>query len=147
MIGKIGAYVIAFVVLAGIDFPLWPISCFLAVALKRARWAFPFVASLLNVVKICIAVLLASWLVAKIGQSPSWLMFLMPGVLMVQNDLMRIKRVKEGRSNVKRMLEQHSEPESYDQKHDLLTERAVLAGEIVGWLVGTNLIRPIVNFF
>ena len=147
MIGKIGAYVITLVVLPGIELPFWPITLSLAVAFKKAKWFFPFVICLLDVIKICVAVLLASWLVHKIGQSPSWLMFLIPGCLMVRNDLMRINRVKEGKSNVKRIFEQNGEPESYDQRHDLLMERAHLVGEVTGWLVGTNLVLQTMKFF
>ena len=71
MIGKIGAYVITFVVLAGIELPFLPITLSLAVALKKAKWFLPFVTCLLDAIKICAAVLLVSWLIHKIGQSPS----------------------------------------------------------------------------
>jgi hypothetical protein len=147
MIGKIGAYVITFVVLTGIELPFWPITLPLAVALRKAKWFSPFVICLLDVIKICVAVLLASWLVHKIGQSPSWLMFLIPGYLMVKNDLMRINSVKEGKSNVKRILEQKGESESYDQRHDLLMERSHLVGDVAGWVVGTNLVLQTAKFF
>ncbi len=147
MIGKIGAYVITFVVLAGIELPFFPITLSLSVAFKKAKWISPFVICLLDVIKIGAAVLLASWLIHKIGQSPSWLMFLIPGYLMVQNTLMRINRVKAGRSNVKRILEQKGEPESYDQRHDLWIEQAHLAGDVIGWIVGTNLVLQSSKFF
>ena len=147
MLGKIGAYVITFVVFAGIELPFFPITLSIAVALKKAKWLSPFVICLLDVVKIGAAVLLATWLIHKIGQSPSWLMFLIPGYLMVQNNLMRINRVKAGRSNVKRSLEQNGEPESYDQGHDQWIERAHLAGNVTGWIVGTNLVLQSSKFF
>jgi hypothetical protein len=102
---------------------------------------------LLDAIKICAAVLLASWLIHKIGQSPTWLMFLIPGFLMYRNDLMRIKRVKAGRSNVKQMLEQNGHPESYDQRHDLWIERAHLLGDVSGWILGTNLFLQSAGFF
>jgi len=147
MLAKIGAYVIAFVVLAGIELPFFPITLSLSVALKKAKWLSPFVICLIDAIKIGVAVILASWLIHKIGQSPSWLMFLIPGYLMVQNNLMRINRVKAGRSNVKRILEQNGEPESYDQRNDLWIERAHLAGDVAGWLVGTSLVLQSSKFF
>jgi hypothetical protein len=147
MLGKIGAYVITFVVLAGIELPFFPITLYLAVALKKAKWLSPFIICLRDVVMNVAAVFLASWLIHKIGQSPSWLMFLIPGYLMVQNNLMRINRVKEGRSNVKRMLDQKGELESYDQRHDLWIERAHLLGDVAGWIVGTNLVLQSSKFF
>ncbi len=147
MFGKIGAYVITFVVLAGIELPFWPITLSIAAALRKVKRFFPFVVCLLDVIKICVAMLFASWLVHKIGQSPSWLMFLIPGYLIVQNGLMRINRVKEGKSNVKRILEQNGEPESYDQRYDLLTERSHLVGDIAGWIVGTYLVLQTAKFF
>ena len=154
MLSKIGAYVITFLVFAGIEFPFFPIMLPVAVALKRAKrlfprakWLFPFVVGLFDVVKIGTAALLASWLIHKIGQSPSWLMFLIPGYFMVRNDRMRISRVKTGRSNLKRSFQQTGEPESYDQRHDLWTEQAHLAGDVVGWILGTNLVLQSAKFF
>lgn len=147
MLVKFGAYVIAFVVLASIELPFFPITMALARALKKAKWLAPFVTSLLDAIKICCGVLIAAWLIHKIGQTSSWLMFLIPGCLMVQNNLMRINRVRSGRSNVKRMLEKDCEQESYDQRHDLWVERGHLLGDVVGWIVGTNLVLRSASFF
>ena len=147
MLARLGAYVIAFVVLAGIELPFFPVTMALSAALKKAKWVAPFVTSLLDAIKICCGVLLAAWLIDKIGQSSAWLMFLIPGYLMLQNNVIRINRVKAGRSNVKLMLEQGGEAESYDQAHDLWVERAHLLGDAVGWIVGTNLILESASFF
>ena len=119
----------------------------LSAALRKAKWVWPFVIGLLDTIKICLAVVFAAWLINKIGQSPAWLMFLIPGYLMVQNNVMRVNRVQAGRSNVKRLLEQYGEPESYDQKHDVWIERAALTGEIAGWIIGTNLVLRSAGFF
>jgi len=147
MFAKLGAYVIAFVVLAGIELPFFPITMALTMALKKVKWLALFVASFLDAIKICCGVLFAAWLIHKIGQTSSWLMFLIPGYLMVQNNLMRINRVRAGRSNVKRILERGGEPESYDQRHDLWMERGHLLGDVVGWLVGTNIVLRSASFF
>ena len=74
-------------------------------------------------------------------------MFLIPGYLIVQNNFMRINRVKAGRSNVKWMLERDGEAESYNQSHDLWVERGHLFGDVVGWIAGTNLILKSASFF
>jgi hypothetical protein len=147
MLAKLGAYVIAFVVLAGIELPFFPVTMALTMALKKAKWLAPFVASLLDGIKICCGVLIAAWLIYKIGQTSSWLMFIIPGCLMVQNNLMRINRVRAGRSNVKRMLEQVGESESYDQRYDLWVERGHFFGDVVGWIVGTTLVLRSASFF
>jgi hypothetical protein len=148
MLGKLGAYVIAFVILAGKEILAFPFTMGLStVVRKRTKWVAPFVSPLLDVVTTCCAVLIAAWLIRKIGQSPTWLMFPIPGGLMVENDLMRINRVKAGRSNVKRLLEQRGEPESYDQRHDLWVERRHLLGDAIGWIVGTTLVLQSASFF
>ena len=142
MLAKAASYVIAFVVLAGIELPFFPVTMALSIALKKVKWAAPCFTLVFDAFKICCGVLLAAWLDHKIGQSPSWLMFLVPGYLMVQNNMMRINRVKAGRSNVKRILEQRGEPGSYDQRHDLWVERGHLWGDVAGWIIGTSLVRP-----
>ena len=105
MLGTIGSYVIAFGVLVGVELPFFPITMGLSVALRKSKWVSPFVTGLVDAAKICLAVLFASWLIHKIGESPAWLMFLIPGYLMAQNNIIRINRVKAGRSNVKLLLE------------------------------------------
>ena len=147
MLALVGAYVIAFVVLAGIELPFIPITSAATMAVRKAKWMAPFAFSLLDVIKICCAVLLAAWLIRCIGQSSSWLMFLIPGCFMVQNDFMRINRVKMGGSNVKRMLERAGEPESYDQQGDLWVEYGHLFGDVIGWIVGATLILQSASFF
>lgn len=147
MLAKLGAYAIAFVVLAGIELLFFPITMTLVMAIRKAKWVAPFVFSLLDAIKICCGVLLAAWLIRKIGQSSSWMMFLIPGYFMVQNNLMRINNVKAGRSNVMRRLEQEGEPQSYNQKYDLWVERGHLFGDLVGWIVGTNLILKSASLF
>ena len=74
-------------------------------------------------------------------------MFLLPGYLMYQNNIMRVRRVKSGRSNVKLMLEEAGQPESYDQMHDLRVEQAHFVGDILGWIVGTNIALQSAGFF
>lgn len=147
MLGKVGSYMIAFVVLAGVELPFLPIALVLSPALRKAKWVSPFLVGLLDTVKTCLAIVFAVWLINKIGQSSTWLMFLIPGCLMVRNDIMRVDRVKAGQSNVKRLLEHNGEPESYDQKHDLWIERAHLTGDIAGWIIGVNLVLQSAGFF
>lgn len=147
MLARLVSYLIAFVVLAGVELPFVPITLALSMSLRKARSLVPFLTSLLDAIKICCGVLFASWFIHKIGQAPSWLMFLIPGYLMLQNNLMRINRVKGGRSNVKRMHEQSGEPGLYDQRLDLWVERGHLLGDVVGWAVGTNLVLQSASFF
>ena len=140
MLIKLGAYAIAFVVLIGIELPFFPITLNLSRALRKSRWIALFVISLFDAIKICCGVLLAGWFISRIDQSPSWLMFLIPGYFMIHNSLLRINHVKNGHSNVKRILEQRGELELYNQRHDLWNERGHLLGDAVGWIVGTNMI-------
>ena len=147
VLGKIGSYAIAFVVLAVVEFPFSPITIALSMAFRKVKWLSPIVTALFDAIKICLAILFASWLIDLVGESPAWLMFLIPGYLMCQNDIMRINRVKAGHSKVKFSLEKNGEAESYDQKLDLWTERAHLIGDVTGWIVGMNLILQPAAFF
>ena len=149
MLGKLAAYAIAFLVLAGIPLVFFPFSLALAMGTKKTmgKWAAPFVFPVLDAFQIACGVLIAEWVIHKIGQPCSWLMFLVPGCLMVQNDLMRINRVRAGTSNVERILERGGEPQSYDQRHDLWVERGRLVGDVVGWIVGTSLVLRSAPFF
>lgn len=146
---KVGSYVIAYAFMAAIELPFWPITKALMNSLrnhKRLSLLLLVVASL-DTAKICSGVLMAGWLIHAIGQIPSWLMFLIPGYFMVQNDVMRIRRVKAGSSNVKIMLEGNTEPESYDKNHDLRVEQTHLVGDVLGWIVGTNIVVQSASFF
>lgn len=147
MLGTLGAYVIAFVILAGKELLSFPFTMGLSTVMRKTKWAAPLVFPLLDAVTTCCAILIAAWLIHKIDQSPSWLMFLIPGGLMVKNDLMRINRVQTGESNVRRILEQRGEPESYDQEHDLRVERGHLLGDAIGWIVGATLVLQSASFF
>lgn len=134
------SYLIPLAILATIELPFLPFTFGIVPTLRKAKWFSPIVAGLLDAVKIFAGVLAAGWLIGLIGQAPSWLMFLIPGYLICYNDLSRIRRVKAGSSNVKRMLELAGEPESYDYKNDLKIEQAHLVGDIVGWVVGSNIV-------
>jgi len=147
MLARLGAYLIAFVVLGSIPYLCYPIMMTVAWALRKAYWVAPLVFCVLDAVMRCCSIFLAAWLINRIGQSPSWLMFLIPWYLMVQNDVMRINRVKAGKSNLKRMHEQAGQPESYDQRLDLWVERGHLAGDVVGWTAGANLTLQAASFF
>ena len=140
MLAKFGSYFIAFIILALIDLPFSPFMMALVLVSKRVKWLLPFLFCLFDLLKICCGILLASWIIHKLGQPTSWLMFLIPGLLLLRNNYMRINRVKSGKSNVQRLLDQCYEPNSYDQKYDLLIERSHLFGEMVGWVIGTNLV-------
>jgi len=120
---------------------------FLSIGLRHAKRLAPIVTFLVDGIKIFVAVMAAAWLISIIGQTPAWLMLAIPGYLMVQNGLMRIRRVKAGKSKVKRMLEQNAEPEFYDQRHDLFTERAHLYGDVTGWIAGASLFVKSGTFF
>ena len=137
MLAEISSYVIAFVVFLIIPIPSSLLSVMLVPLLKRVKWVAPLSNLIINAVGVYIGVLIASWLISEIGNTPSWLMFLFPGYYMVQNDVGRINRVKAGKSNVQMMLEANDEPESYDQSHDLWCERGNILGDVIGWCAGT----------
>jgi len=56
--------------------------------------------------------------------------------LSIQNGNSRIKRAKEGASNVKSMLDNSGESELYDQKSDIKIEYINQIGDIVGLILG-----------
>lgn len=63
-------------------------------------------------------------------------MVIIPGILSIQNGISRTKRAKEGISNVKSMLNNSGEPESYDQKSDGRIEYIHQIGDITGLILG-----------
>lgn len=138
----IGSYAIAFIILTWNEVIFFPITLLSCAAFKNEKWLAPFSFLLINAIKLWLAVILAAWLINKIGQLPTWLMFLIPGCLVVLNDVRRITRVVAGRSRVQRLLDLDGEPESYDRQHDLLMELAYLTGDISGWIIGTSLALP-----
>ncbi len=149
MLGKLAAYAIAFLVLAGIPLVFFPFNLALMMGAKKTmgKWTATFVFPAFGAFQIACGVLIAGWVIHKIGQPCSWLMFLVPGYLMVRNDVMRINRVRAGASNVKRILERGGETQSYDQRHDLWVERGHLVGDVVGWIVGMSLVLRSAPFF
>lgn len=147
MLGIIGSYIIAYVILAGIELPVSPFRLALNGLFGKPKSVSPVVSGLLYSTKTCLLVLLTSWLIHLIGQSSAWLMFVIPGVHMVWNDIMRVNAVIDGSSDVKDFLEYTVEPETYDQVHDLRTEQAHLMGDIIGWIIGTNLVLQSAGLF
>lgn len=74
-------------------------------------------------------------------------MIALPALLTFLNDRQRIRKVVAGVSGTKLLLEQHGEPESYDQRGDLWNERAHLVGHIVGFTLGFSLFLGQEPFF
>ena len=149
---KIGSYLIALVCLAAVEFPFAPITMPLVILMRRVKretrlWLSIPVTFLYDTAKIIIVILFATWIIKKIGGAPSWLMFIVPGILMYQNDMFRLRRAKRGTSEARAMLERGGEPESYCQSHDVWTERAHLGGDVLGWIIGCNLVLQSAGFF
>jgi len=139
---KVGGYVIAFVVVIGAWVPFLPVNLALAVAMRKAKRLFPFALALLVTAKTGLAVLAASWLIHKIGTTPTWLMFLIPGGLLVHQDMRRLRKIQMGVSDVRLFFEQRGEPDLYDESHDLRTAMGRLVGDVAGWVIGTALVLP-----
>ena len=147
ILGKIGAYLIAYILVRAIELVFYPISFLILRPLRRVKSFSPLLMFVYDSSKACITILLAGWLIREIGQTPSWLMFLIPGYFVVWNAITRLNLAKAGLSNVRSMLAQNNEPESYNQKHDILIERAYVAGSYLGLTIGTNIVvQPFVFF-
>jgi hypothetical protein len=90
----------------------------------------------INIASNFFAVFLIVSICNKLNIQPTLLMVIIPGILSIRNGNSRIKRAKEGASNVKNMLDNSGEPESYDQKSDIKTEYINQIGDIVGLILG-----------
>lgn len=147
---KIGSYVIAFVCIAAMWYELlcFPLTMSLVVLVRKiSKWLGVPVMLLLDAAKMTAAVFLSVWLITKLNGAPSWLMFIIPGVLVYQSDMWRLRRAQRGTSNVRKMLEGAGEPESYDQRHDIWMERAHFGGDMLGWIIGAGLCLRSASFF
>ena len=142
MWAKVGGYVIALVVVIGAWVPFLPVNLALAVAMRKAKRLFPFALALLVTIKTGLAVLAASWLIQAIGAAPTWLMFLIPGGVLVHQDMRRLRKIQMGLSDVRLFFEQRGEPDLYDESHDLRTAMGRLVGDVAGWVIGTALVLP-----
>lgn len=147
ILGKVGAYFIAYSLIIAIELPFLPITMSLIKPLRRFMRFSPLVLGFLSMAKICTAILLAAWLIHTIGQTPSWLMFLIPGYFMVHNNLKRIRLVEAGKSNIKVLLGQNAEPDSCDPTYDLHVEWTYLIGDILGWIIGIKVALHSASFF
>lgn len=89
-----------------------------------------------NIASNFFAVFLIVSICNKLNIQPTLLMVIIPGILSIQNGNSRIKRAKEGASNVKSMLDNSGESELYDQKSDIKIEYINQIGDIVGLILG-----------
>lgn len=152
MLVKISSYLTAFVFLATVELSFAPISMSLAMLMRRVNresrlWLSIPITFLYDTTKIIIVILFATWIIKKIGGSPSWFMFIVPGILMYRNDMLRLRWAKSGTSGVRAIFERAGEPESYSQSHDVWMERAHLGGDMFGWVIATNLFLQSAEFF
>ena len=147
MLVRIGAYGIAFVTLAVIEIPFLPVSIAVAYGLKNVKRLYPWFTLILDAIKIVAAIYFAGWLIEKIGQSPSWLMFLIPGYLLFHNGMTRVSRAKKGISRVRLALQRRGEPVSYDQADDIRLELMHLKGDMIGLFIGSCITLQSASFF
>ena len=147
IISKIGAYLIAYTMFIVIEFPFFAITALFLPIMRKLKNIVPAINLILTAIKICLAILVADLFISLIGQTSSWLMFIIPGYYMVHNDLMNIRQIKYGQSNVKLMLASNNELDSYDPKNHLQLHQAYLIGDVLGWTIGTNLILQTASFF
>ena len=73
----------------------------------------------------------------KLNIKPTLLMVIIPGALTIENNISRINRAKKGIANVKHMLENSDESDSYEQKLDVRNEYGHLIGDVTGLLLST----------
>lgn len=136
MIAKVGAYLIVYVVLAVIELPFYPASFYLAKLLRNFKRVSPVAYAIFGTIVVCCGVVLSVWLIGFIDIQPTWLMFLIPGFLLLQNDYMRIKKAKAGDSGAARILMQNDELDAYNQELDLRIEYGRTIGDVAGWIIG-----------
>ena len=103
---------------------------------KKSKSLLYITALPVNIASNFFAVFLIVSICNKLNIQPTLLMVIIPGILSIQNGNSRIKRAKEGASNVKSMLDNSGEPESYDQKSDIKTEYINQIGDILGLILG-----------
>ena len=139
MLAKLGAYTIACLVMGLIEVLFFPVTIAVATAFRQAKAAYVWACALQDIVKVVVAFWLVTWLVAKIGQQPSWLMFLIPGIWLLHRGLIRVSHARAGTSRVHQALALSGRMEDYDQAHDIRLELMHLKGDIAGWLIGAAL--------
>jgi hypothetical protein len=135
------SYIVAFVVILSVDLLLTLVFCLLFIPLLRLVRplypAFSFVVS-------CAASLVGIWAVVAIAAATplraSVAMIGIPALLTYHNDRERIRKVITGVSGTKIMLARSGEPDSYDQRGDLWSERGSLFGHALGFALGFSML-------
>ena len=97
------------------------------------------IAALANAAGVLLAFMTAIWFIVLIGGDPRWLMFIIPGLGILNNDWRRLKLARSGRSKVHAMMQAADQGEAYDRGQDVWTERSHLIGVLVGWSFGAYL--------
>lgn len=69
----------------------------------------------------------------------TWLIILIPSIILILNDLNRINNVKKGESGMKRVLIKLNDEQSYSEKIDLMNERIVFYSRVIGYLIAVIL--------
>lgn len=147
MLIVIASYIIAIVCLALAELVFSPVSMGLLPVVRTAKRIAPIITVFLDATKITVMISLAVWLIRLIGGTPSYLMFIIPGLMMYGNDQRRIRVAKQGASNVRMMLEAAGEAHSYNQELDIRTENAHLIGDLIGWITGISIWLQSAPFF
>ena len=130
-------YILAFFIVAffGNIFILLFIS--LGPLMRKIKSIMPIISAALDIASNFIAIFIIVLLCDKLNIKPTLLMVIIPGVLTIQNNTSRIKRAKKGIANVKHMLENSGESDTYEQELDVRNEYAHLIGDVTGLLLGT----------
>jgi hypothetical protein len=105
--------------------------------IKKIKSLTPIIITIIDICSNFFAVFLVVLLCSKLNVKPTLLMIIIPGILTIQNDSLKIKKAKIGISNVEKILERSGEAESYLQELDVRIEYAHLIGDVIGLLLGT----------
>ncbi len=106
----------------------------IAPVLRSFRSAYPILKALVTGLPMAGAMLLFVWFAGVFQRQPTLLMFLIPFLLLLKNDLNRIHRAWTGKTPIRVSLE--SEGETYDPTFQVKSEIGGLIGDSLGfWLV------------
>ncbi len=136
---RISSYIIAYLCILLKDIPLFPITLLFRTRLYKIKKISPFIIFLFDVAAVAGVIFLAIQIIEWLDCQPSWLMFIIPGIMMIWNDRHRLYLAKKGLSKVRHLHELNKTSDSYDHKHDIYMETAHLIGDFLGWTIGTIL--------
>jgi hypothetical protein len=105
--------------------------------MRKIKLIMPIILAVLDIASNFIAVFIIVLLCDKLNIKPTLLMVIIPGALTIENNISRINRAKKGIANVKHMLENSDESDSYEQKLDVRNEYGHLIGDVTGLLLST----------